>query len=376
MFVTLWPKRDGGGADLTVELRQGDTIVASAKPSLPAADQDDRVSWLGSIPAARLTVGQYEIVVTARQGETQAQERAPIEITPSAKPKPIRASLDPALLSLLERAGRYVVEYEQSFKNIVAEEVYTQRVSGTKQFPKALPSPPVQFEDGSLQVRTRADVVFVRLAGEIPWGVLRDVFEANGVLVRDRDERLQKLFLEPAASVRDQALRIVQESARFNMGPSRTLNIPTLALLFLHPQNQSRFSFKISGRRKFHGFEGVEVEFEETARPGIVSDGAGGSVPASGRFWIEANRGAVLRSEVRYAFEPNRGAGFVATEYRAEPSLGIFVPDEMKERYADSPGTRDPVFGGTADASARYTNLRRFGVSVESETVEIPTKAP
>ena len=56
----------------------------------------------------------------------------------------------------------------------------------------------------------------------------------------------------------------------------------------------------------------------------------------------------------------------LATEYRAEPSLGIFVPDEMKETYYD----------GT-EASAQYTSLRRFEVNVESERIELPpTDAP
>jgi hypothetical protein len=265
-----------------------------------------------------------------------------------------------------------VVEYQQSFGNLVAEESYTQRVYGNQLTPSAFPSPPIRFEDGTLQVNTRADVVFVHLASDIPWGVYRDVFEANGVKVRDRDERLAKLFQTPSPSVLDQARRILDESARFNMGPQRTLNIPTLALLFLDPRNQHRFSFRSGGRRRFAGFEGVEVQFEEIDRPGLVSDGSGGTVPASGRFWLEPTSGAVLRSEARYTFEPNRAVGFVATEYRPEPKLGIWVPTEMKERYADIPAAPDRVFFYITEASARYSNLRAFSVEVAEEKVTIP----
>jgi hypothetical protein len=49
---------------------------------------------------------------------------------------------DPELLELLERAGRYVVEYEKSFHDIVAEEEYVQRTETSRRV-------------------TRADLVFV-----------------------------------------------------------------------------------------------------------------------------------------------------------------------------------------------------------------------
>lgn len=280
------------------------------------------------------------------------------------------------LVSLLEQAGRYVVEYERSFQNIVAEEKYTQRVRGAKSYPKALPRPPIQFRDGSSVVITRADVAFVRLDGEIPWGILRDVFEANGVAVRDRDSRLLELFQSPSPSAREQARRILAESARFNMGPRRTLNIPTLPLLFLHPRNQPRFVFRIGGQKKVHGFQAVEVRFEETVRPAIVSDGSGGTLPASGRFWIDPTRGAVLRSEVQFTFEPLRARGVLKTEYRPEPTLGIFVPDEMTETYADIENSPSPLFLLSAEAVAKYTNLRRFGVSVGEEAFDVPTVTP
>ncbi len=247
----------------------------------------------------------------------------------------------------------------------MAEETYIQRSVRPKWIPKALPSPPIRFDDGSLQVRTRADVVFARLGGEVPWGVFRDVFEANGAKVRDRDERLQRLFEQSSDSTLEKAKRILNESSRFNMGLIRTVNIPTLPLAFLHPRNQGRFAFRLGDRRKFGDFEGIEVLFEEVVRPGLVSTGWGGSLTATGRFWIEPTRGAVLRSETAYGWKAEHRSGVtgrISTEYRPEPTLGIFVPEEMKEKYYDS-----------TEASAKYTNLRRFDVTVESETAVVPS---
>ena len=76
----------------------------------------------------------------------------------------------------------------------------------------------------------------------------RDVFEVNGRPVRDRDLRLQALFLDEVRLAVDQALEISQESARYNIGQvKRTVNLPTIALSFLHPLNQHRFAFEKIG---------------------------------------------------------------------------------------------------------------------------------
>jgi hypothetical protein len=366
--------------EIGVELRRGEAVLAAAKPALPAPDAEGRVVWLGGIPAARLTPGSYEIVVSARQGAVTAEERTAVEITPGRQAVVIRNDepvADPVLRALLERAGRYVAEYETSFRDIVAEETYTQRTSFAKWLPSALPSPPTQFEDGTLQIRTRADVAFVRLAGEIPWGVFRDVFEVNGVKVRDRDGRLEKILTTPSASSLEQARRILDESSRFNMGVWRTINIPTLPLLFLHPANQRRFTYRLGGKRKFDAFEGIEIQFREVAAPSIVRTLNGESVPVQGKFWVEPNRGAVLRSETQYGetgpYQPD-GLGIVTTTYRAEPALQIFVPEEMKERYSGDGGAGRQTGRAPTEAAARYSNLRRFEVRTESETLVVPPR--
>ena len=64
----------------------------------------------------------------------------------------------------------------------------------------------------------------------------RDVYEVNGQKVRDRDARLEALFMNPDDSILGRAEAIRRESARFNLGPAyRDINVPTLALVMLHP---------------------------------------------------------------------------------------------------------------------------------------------
>jgi hypothetical protein len=296
-------------------------------------------------------------------GETRASvaDRPPLKSAAGTHPQRVEAELVP----LLERAGRYVTDYETDFRDIVAEETYTQWTEARQANPTLGTTVPAQRRV------TRADMVFVRLGGDLPWGSFRDVFEVDGQPVRDRDARLEKLFRERPASAVERARAILLESARYNLGPAtRTYNIPTLALAFLHPRNQGRFSFKRGGHRRIGGFDGVEVEFEETSVPTLVSTdrNAPGNLPARGRFWIDATRGTVLRSEVRLTIGSARFSAFVATQYGPEPGLAIWIPTEMKEECRDLPGG---YRFGTLTATARYSNFRRFTVTVE-EKAEVP----
>jgi hypothetical protein len=258
------------------------------------------------------------------------------------------------LATILERAGRYVLEYEGTFSNLVAEETYRQW------------GPDPRTNAGTIARTLRSDLVFVRLTGPLPWGTFRDVYEVDGQKVRDRERRLEKLFFDPKPSAYGQAQAILDESSRHNLGGAyRNVNTPTLGLLFLRPENQKRLAFKRKGTRSIAGFPTVEVEFEEKASPSLVHDRWNNDVPASGRFWIDETRGTVLRTEIEYDLESDKGTrdpdvwerGLVATEYRRDVGLGSFVPDSMTELY-----TLRGI--GRIDATARYSNYRRFDVSV------------
>jgi hypothetical protein len=234
-----------------------------------------------------------------------------------------------------------------------------------------LETAPLRCAGGFCRRETRAEIVFARLAGAVPWGSFRDVYEVGGQKVRDPG-RLEALFSRmPAMSAAQRASALLAESARYNLGPAiRNINFPTLALAFLHPMNQGRFAWSRGGTRRFGAIEAVEVQFEEIARPTIVDQGAGHDLPARGRLWIEPVRGTVLRSETTFAFEIDGrrvARAFVAAEYRAEPRLAMWVPAEMREEYEDIPNAAIRLFGRRTVATARYSGFRRFTVSTEEE---------
>ena len=66
------------------------------------------------------------------------------------------------------------------------------------------------------------------------WTPFRDVFEADGRAVRDRQDRLTSLFLSgTTAGAIEQARRIMDEGSRYNIGGgTRNINVPTLALMY------------------------------------------------------------------------------------------------------------------------------------------------
>jgi hypothetical protein len=230
---------------------------------------------------------------------------------------------------------------------------------------------PVCLAGGCLQT-TKANVVFARLSGDVPWGCFRDVYEVDGRKVRDTEGRLEALFAQfPIMGAAQRAEALLAESARYNVGPAlRNINFPTLALAFLHPMNQGRFAWSRGGKRRFGTTEGIEVEFDEVARPTIVDRGGQSDLPARGRFWIDPSRGTVLRSETSFRFEVKgirMARAYVATEYRPEPKLAMWVPAEMREEYEDMPSASVRIFGSRTEATARYGGFRRFTVSTEEE---------
>ena len=273
---------------------------------------------------------------------------------------PARAELD----GILARAGRYVVDYGRVSSGLVADESYRQQYWGRK---------------GDMRVRNlRSDIVFVTLPGPIPWTTFRDVYEADGKPVRDRETRLQKLFSESPATAVDQALAIASESARLNLGPAlRTVNAPPLALLFLHPDNQPRFSFKRKGRCSVAGLEGAEVELVERTRPTLVRGEAAADVPARGRACVDPVGGAILRTDIEFDMDGDdaeqREWARVVVSYRREARLDAWVPFEMRETYevTDMSEARAVGLGNQRElglsyrleAIARYSDFRRLSAA-------------
>lgn len=354
--------------DVALEIRRDGQVVGRALPELPKPGGDGRIAYIGTLAAERFTPGRYEVWAIARQGTLEARQGTSFEVVEAGKRKEEDrrppATLAPEVADLLAKAGQYVVDFQEQFRFVVAEETSTQWA-------------------GSRHRTLRSDLAFVTFPGEIPWATFRDVYEVDGAAVRDRGPRLEKLLAHTEKTAMEQALEIARASARYNLGPLyRTTNVPTLALTFLHPSHHWRFRWERKGKQTFFGHDGIELRAEETARPTLVRGLDDADVPAKARFWIEASTGRVLRSETQFHLRQGahirQGAaqldiiGWIDTQYRPHPGLGLWVPDEMVERHENVPSGGDPGFDGLIRATARYANHRRFGVDVGEGPARLP----
>ena len=141
----------------------------------------------------------------------------------------------PDLRTVMARAGAYVATYQRDFSLLLADERYDQDVSSAATAERRVLVSEfalVRVDDGNRTL----------------WLAFRDVVEVDGRAIRDRQERLQRLFLSPPPNALAQARAIALESARFNIGDVvRTVNVPTLALEFLETAGQGH-STRTKGR--------------------------------------------------------------------------------------------------------------------------------
>jgi hypothetical protein len=238
------------------------------------------------------------------------------------------------------------------------------------------------------------------LPGAVPWTLLRDVLEVHGRARREAGRLEPPFRLSPSAGLRE-AEATTRESERLILGPTtRTINVPTMALAYLHPDNRDAFRFERKGRARVGGQETAEIAFEEVGRPTLNQDGAGGDVPIRGRFWVRESDGAVLRSRTELAFAAAgapqgsmsvmtvgapQGSMAVTTEYGEDPGLGLLAPLEMIETLewrteqarrvtSSRPASQQALQGfsggapalvvvvhGSIEGRARYSGFRRVG---------------
>jgi hypothetical protein len=255
----------------------------------------------------------------------------------------------PPISKAIERVAAYVNTYAQRASVLVATERYNQTVTG--------PRPPGTA--GAAQ--TVAEFAIVKTSGSQRWIGFRDVVEADGKPITDHRDRLLSIVTDPAGDV-DQARRLSDESARFNIGPiSRNFNVPTTALLFFIPENLKRFSFKLE---RVEGNE-TRISYRETHRPTLIRTPNGTPVATGGELFAD-NDGVVHRTILRgHMYGEARGAGMqieftIDVRYTHDEQIGMWLPSVMTEEYISfqNPSTT------RIETRADYSNYRRFETSV------------
>jgi hypothetical protein len=254
---------------------------------------------------------------------------------------------------LLGRGGWYVIDFLEKFSNVVSEETYIQDSSVPMQSAMLLG----RAGAGARNRNLKSDFLLVSVSTAQDWVPFRDVFEVDGQLIRDRDSRLAKLFLKPSENSVEQAYRIQDESARYNLGNmKRTINNPVLGLAMLQSDFQSRFHYSLGKMDPKVGPGVWIIEYKEAARPTFIRGRSDLDLFAHGRLWIEADTGRLMKTEVLLE-QPSLRAR-ITTSFRFDNRFGIAVPYEMQEEYKFDNGIK-------VTAVATYDRFRRFDVSTE-----------
>ena len=268
---------------------------------------------------------------------------------------------EPAFDVVMSRAADYVARYQTQLRGIVFEEHYRQNMANRVAARSSGPDARGRLvRDGR---ELKSDLLLVKLAGDNFWMQFRDTFEVDRKPVRDRDERLYKLFVDATADARAQADQIAQESSRYNLGPlMRTVNVPFMALLFLEREVQPVITFKRGNAGNVKRFAGLAasnaiwlIEYRED-QPGTLVKGVNRrDIPSHGRIWLDSQSGRVLQTEMISVDTELRAE--VRVTYRLEPGLDLLVAAEMREIYTI------PRNGMRIDGRATYGKFRRFTVS-------------
>jgi hypothetical protein len=257
------------------------------------------------------------------------------------------AQQTPSISDVLERTGAYLEQFIECFTNVVAEERYVQEVNARVRLGRP--------EAGGQRRDSRADFLLVRPEESAEWLPFRDVFEVDGVAVRDRDERLSRLFLKPWTTAIEQANQIAADSSRYNLGPlTRTFNNPVLALAILQIQHRSRLKCSLDRRDADAGPRIWIVECVETSRPTFITGAKDRDIPARCHYWIDVESGQITRTEV--ALEDPAAGVRLATTFKQDNGFDVAVPSEMREEYNLGDGRK-------IRATATYGRFRRFEVS-------------
>jgi hypothetical protein len=354
--------KDTGGTVSTVRAKRADLgslIATLASGYLIEVDVDESARRDRAVPiGVRAARKGVTLVAASRWAPRDDPFPAPVAPAPAAVPAAAAAASeapgrprreadrtpahDGELDAVLARVARYVDTYLAELGNVVAEESYQQVLrTGTRVISAR---------------RTKSDLLLLRSKDD--WIAFRDVFEVDGRPVRDREDRLHKLFLENPAEALNQGRRISEESARYNLGDMyRTINTPVLALSFFQSAFLPTFTFERHGTATVDGTVLWRIDYKEVGSPTQIAHAVTGEDrPSTGSIFVEPSSGRIVRTVLK-----NGDAGMLvemSVRYRPNDTMGLWMPAQMEERYF-APGTRRE----SISTEASYSGFRRFQVA-------------
>ena len=240
------------------------------------------------------------------------------------------------MADLIERASRYVLDYEGSFWLLAMDEEQVQWIERpTNPGSNLTRSNPGGGMVGGGAISRRiikSDYLLVQGGEGRGWTPFRDVFSVNGSELRHQDDRLVRLFRSGNLDSYDLAQKLQDDSKTHDLGNvARTINIPMLGMMLLHPDVRERFSVKHDGSESLAGRLVERFTYRETARPTLIKTVRGRDLALTGHLWIEPSSGVVVKTEM-VAADPVVRAMITVT-FRRDAELGLWVPEQMEEYY-------------------------------------------
>ena len=260
--------------------------------------------------------------------------------------------------TVIGSAMRYAMSYEQKFALLAAEETSVQELQRPPNpgdnLSQRNPGGGMRAGGEVGRMVIKSDFLLVQLGGDGEgWMPFRDAFEVKGSKRRERDDRLLKLFQSGDDQRFEKAAKLTQETTRLNLGNVvRTINIPTLALMFLHPRVNERFEFTDDGEETIAGRLLRRAAYREAARPTLIKTTRGRDLALTGHLWIDPFTGTVVKTDLNAADPAVRCA--ITVTYRMDETLDFWVPHTMEEYYKAALGLDEIV------STATYANVRRF----------------
>jgi hypothetical protein len=259
---------------------------------------------------------------------------------------------EPTAQELREQLNSYLTDYEPKLSELIADELMGQE--------NRRGNSPAGGGIGAPEYRTiRSEVAFIALPGDAGWMGFRRVLKVGG---KDVDDALGSLNAVLVTGEKDDYARaraMLADSARFNLGSPRTINLPNLPLELLHPRHAHRFAVRIAGNEQMRGGRLTKLVFVENVTPTIIRAQDNADMRSIISAFVEPGTGRLWRADV-ITRDP-RGDAFtfdhvIRVEFTNHKQLGLLVPATMHEDFFA--GMNRQAFG-----DARYTNYRRFQTS-------------
>lgn len=257
----------------------------------------------------------------------------------------------PGADAVADRLRAYLLSYEPNLSELIADERMRQQ---------DLPGVEVRGDSQPFYNRTlQSEVAFVGLPGAAGWLGFRRVLKVDKNEVADGTGSLREVLSSGAKDDYLKAKEMLADSARFNLGEPRTINLPNLPLEMLHPRHAKRFSVRTTGQESVRGKKTTRLVFVETFSPTIIKATDGGDMRSIITAWVETANGRLWRANVVIRDPRPEAAAFdyvVAVDFKEHTELGLLVPDTMREEFFAGKGRR-------AWGEAQYSNYRRFTTS-------------